>query len=285
MPLRFDKAEFDEHRAGKSHTCESCCADNCKDCSGTCDCSKCHGGKDASVLDALESKVAYDGNREHSRGQWDAQNGICPACERGEIDPQSGICNHCYTPYQQPQQAEWSPEQVVPRQAGIHDEMGELLFGGGGTPCPHCEGTGVMAPITPERREMPAVAPREEEFPQQDMQALRQARWTPRQADYASMPPEASPLPTQTAQPYNPGAYESQVEGMHPAAQYTYQRAVQNGADPQAAMQQAQEKQGEMMQRTQQGQNTEGVQIPVIGNSKFVSDDTVKRVSHITAIV
>jgi hypothetical protein len=69
-----------------------------------------------------------------------------------------------------------------------------------------------------------------------------------------------------TALPYNPGAYEGMVEGMHPAAQFTYERAVQQGAAPQAAMAAAQEKQGEMMKRTQEGQNTEGVQIPVVGS-------------------
>jgi predicted RNA-binding Zn-ribbon protein involved in translation (DUF1610 family) len=92
------------------------------------------------------------------------------------------------------------------------------------------------------------------------------------QAD-ASMPPQGAPVePKETALPYNPSAYEGEVEGMHPAAQYTYQRAVAQGAAPQAAMAAAQEKQGEMMKRTQEGQNTEGVQIPVI--SKTAADDT-----------
>lgn len=80
-----------------------------------------------------------------------------------------------------------------------------------------------------------------------------------------SMPPEGPPVqPKETALPYNPGAYEGMVENMHPAAQYTYERAVQQGASPEAAMSAAQEKQGEMMKRTQEGQNVEGVQIPVI---------------------
>lgn len=80
-----------------------------------------------------------------------------------------------------------------------------------------------------------------------------------------SMPPEGPPIqPKETALPYNPGAYEGMVENMHPAAQYTYERAVQQGASPEAAMSAAQEKQGEMMKRTQEGQNVEGVQIPVI---------------------
>jgi predicted RNA-binding Zn-ribbon protein involved in translation (DUF1610 family) len=89
-----------------------------------------------------------------------------------------------------------------------------------------------------------------------------------------SMPPQVAPMEQkETALPYNPGAYEGEVEGMHPAAQYTYQRAVAQGAAPQAAMAAAQEKQGEMMKRTQEGQNTQGVQIPVV-NSKVAADDS-----------
>lgn len=94
------------------------------------------------------------------------------------------------------------------------------------------------------------------------------------------MPPQGPPMAQkETALPYNPGAYEGEVESMHPAAQYTYQRAVAQGAAPQAAMVAAQEKQGEMMKRTQEGQNTQGVQIPVVGS--FVSAATVQRVSHL----
>jgi DNA-directed RNA polymerase subunit RPC12/RpoP len=103
-----------------------------------------------------------------------------------------------------------------------------------------------------------------------------------------SMPPQSAPYEQkETALPYNPGAYEGEVEGMHPAAQYTYQRAVAQGAAPQAAMAAAQEKQGEMMKRTQEGQNTEGVQIPVVNSSTrsdrdgFISVATIKRVSHL----
>ena len=67
------------------------------------------------------------------------------------------------------------------------------------------------------------------------------ARWGKTAA--ASMPPEGAPYQQkETALPYNPEAYESQVNDMHPAAQYTYQRAVAQGADPQAAYQAAQEK-------------------------------------------
>jgi rubrerythrin len=91
----------------------------------------------------------------------------------------------------------------------------------------------------------------------------------------ASMPPEGPPAPQKdTALPYNPSAYEGEVEGMHPAAQYTYQRAVAQGAAPQAAMAAAQEKQGEMMKRTQEGQNTEGVQMPVIGSKMGANPDS-----------
>jgi hypothetical protein len=89
-----------------------------------------------------------------------------------------------------------------------------------------------------------------------------------------SMPPANVPYEQkETALPYNPGAYEDEVESMHPAAQYTYQRAVAQGAAPQAAMAAAQEKQGEMMKRTQEGQNTEGVQIPVVGQVTAVTMD------------
>lgn len=113
------------------------------------------------------------------------------------------------------------------------------------------------------------------------------ARWGAKKAD-ASLPPEAPPYqPKETALPYNPEAYESQVNDMHPAAQYAYQRAVQQGSDPQAAYQAAQEKQGEMGKRAQEGQNTQGVQIPVINTSYhgdrdgFVSATTIKRISHL----
>lgn len=109
----------------------------------------------------------------------------------------------------------------------------------------------------------------------------------PRTAD-ASMPPEAPPYQQkETALPYNPEAYEAQVGDMHPAAQYAYQRAVQQGSDPQAAYAAAQEKQGEMGKRAQEGQNTQGVQIPVINTSYhgdrtgFVSAATIKRISHL----
>lgn len=108
----------------------------------------------------------------------------------------------------------------------------------------------------------------------------------PRTAD-ASMPPPSTYQPKETALPYNPEAYESQVGEMHPAAQYTYQRAVAQGADPQSAYQAAQEKQGEMGKRTQEGQNVEGVQIPVVNTSYhgdhtgFVSSVTIKRISHL----
>jgi hypothetical protein len=102
------------------------------------------------------------------------------------------------------------------------------------------------------------------------------------------MPPEGVPYQQkETALPYNPEAYQSQVNDMHPAAQYTYQRAVAQGSDPQAAYAAAQEKQGEMGKRTQEGQNTEGVQIPVINTSYhgdregFVSATTISRVSHL----
>lgn len=104
----------------------------------------------------------------------------------------------------------------------------------------------------------------------------------------ASMPPAGPPMqPKETALPYNPTAYEGEVEGMHPAAQYTYQRAVAQGAAPQAAMAAAQEKQGEMMKRTQEGQNIEGVQIPVINSSSrldrqgFVTAATIARITHL----
>ncbi len=95
------------------------------------------------------------------------------------------------------------------------------------------------------------------------------------------MPPEAGPAPEAAqAQPYNPGAYEGMVDQMHPAAQFKYERAVQQGATPQAAMAAAQEQQTEMMERAQQGQNTEGVQIPVIGHADDVDKNPVAEIIH-----
>ena len=107
-------------------------------------------------------------------------------------------------------------------------------------------------------------------------------RWGKIVSAEASMPPEGGMAPQhETALPYVPGAVEDQVAEMHPAAQYAYQRAVgQEHMAPQQAMAVAQEKNGEMAKRTQEGQNTEGVQIPVISNS-FVSPKTIARVSHL----
>lgn len=91
------------------------------------------------------------------------------------------------------------------------------------------------------------------------------ARWSPVRVADASMPPENTvPIP-ETAQPYNPAAFESMVEDMHPAAKFTYERSVQQGANPQAAIQAAQQKQQEMANRALQGQNVEGVEQPVAG--------------------
>lgn len=82
----------------------------------------------------------------------------------------------------------------------------------------------------------------------------------------ASYPPEAQ-IPEQgaPAQPYNPQVNEELVGGLHPAAQYAYKVAVQRGAHPEQALQEAQAKQGELVQRATQGQGIEGVQIPVVG--------------------
>lgn len=377
MPRRFDKTVRDEWRdrmAGKSHTCEACCDGNCKDCSGTCDCSKCHKGSNASVLDALESKtgaylydlegttpppdrlqgegvqegpdlldrhqkvrkyidalqdpahrayaerfyhntirnglpesepivpvrnallaimhgqgalepndswetdaspsshwgaIAVEGegvqvskNMRTAAGQWQLGEGgrgwnpnppeICRACEQGNII--GGICDHCHTPVQDQSRSEWSPAQ------GDQKTICPRCQGQG---CGDCKGTGFVA------------------LPAHIFGHLRY------EAE-ASMPPEGmSYQQKETALPYNPEAYESQVNDMHPAAQYTYQRAVAQGADPQSAYQMAQEKQGEMGKRTQEGQNTEGIQIPVINTSYhgdsagFVSGAVIKRVSHL----
>lgn len=254
MPLRFNKAERDEWRgrmAGKSHTCEACCHEDCKNCSGTCDCSKCHGGKDASVLDALESKTAdytmgedeppgyeaweNNGPEQHAGGQCPMCGG--PSTMLGQLGNRVHYrCRNCG--------ADHSTDHG-PRQPGeFQDFEGEL---GGKLLGPHGAKTAEV-----------------------------------------SMPPEGAPYQQkETALPFNPEAYEAQVGDMHPAAQYTYQRAVQQGADPQSAYQAAQEKQGEMGKRTQEGQNVEGVQIPVINTSYhgdragFVPAETINRVSHL----
>jgi hypothetical protein len=218
MPQRFDKAARDEWLTlGKSHTCAACCAGNCKDCSGTCDCSC--DSKGASALDALESKTA------------------------APIFPD---------------------QQFVPPADAPHVHPNDVHPGGAPgwgavQPCRNC-GHG-MTTFEGQRGAMCPNCGNEE------------AVMTAKVAE-ASMPPEGPPAPQkETALPYNPSAYEGEVEGMHPAAQYTYQRAVAQGAAPQAAMAAAQEKQGEMMKRTQEGQNTQGVQMPVIGSNAAEDDD------------
>ncbi len=363
MPLRFNKEERDEWRsrmAGKSHTCAACCDGNCKDCSGTCDCSKCSGSKGASVLDALESKIAHEGqcpmcggpskllgrlgNRTHYRCENCGMDHSSEApirkrepYEYEEIpnvgdnanfhahvktaDLQEGeqLCSRCHgqgcadcqgtgkvRAASDPSiRTEWEPQQVTPRTARFpldswpetHKEENALVrqTPGLGLPCPRCNGhgcpacgnTGFVDPqeeanaraphLDPERTQgVPPVAPQ-----------MGPIRWSTKLAE-ASMPPEAPPYQQkETALPYNPEAYESQVQDMHPAAQYAYQRAVQTGSDPQTAYQAAQEKQGEMGKRAQEGQNTQGVQIPVINTSYhgdksgFVSAATIERVSHL----
>lgn len=216
MPQRFDKAARDEWLAlGKSHTCEACCAGNCEDCSGTCDCSKC-GSKGASTLDALESKRGST----HTAAPIFPDQQFAPPADRPHVHPNEA-------PGGAPG---WGSVQPC-RQCG----HGMKTFEGQrGAICPNC--------------------------------GNEEAVMTAKTAE-ASMPPEGPPMPQkETALPYNPSAYEGEVESMHPAAQYTYQRAVAQGAAPQAAMAAAQEKQGEMMKRTQEGQNVEGVQMPVIGS-------------------
>lgn len=221
MPLRFDKAARDEWLTlGKSHTCESCCVGDCKDCSGTCDCKKCHGNG-ASTLDALESKTGAP---------------VFPA----QYDPASVHPEHVHP--NDRQAPAWGNVQAC----GNCGHAMSTFEGQRGAVCPNC---GNEEPIMSARANIHS-------------------------AD-ASMPPEGPPVQQkETALPYNPSAYEGEVEGMHPAAQYTYQRAVAQGAAPQAAMAAAQEKQGEMMKRTQEGQNTQGVQIPVVNSKVAVDDDT-----------
>lgn len=331
MPLRFNKVERDEwcgRMAGKSHTCEACCDGDCSDCSGTCDCSKCHGGKGASVLDALESKTASGqcpqcggpstmlgqlGNRVHYR---------CRNCgadhsstydepERGEYqDFEEDLGHHLLGPHDHTaalgleqqvapaveQDHGWGGIMESPRVEQAAPEATPGFCTNCGTPmpyagphgnqyCPNCHqehdsyGRPIGGPPAAAQQGHPRAG---EPLSQQD----EPARWG-RVAD-ASMPPATTPYQQkETALPYNPGAYEGQIQDMHPAAQYTYQRAVAQGADPQSAYAAAQEKQGEMGKRAQEGQNTEGVQIPVINTSYhgdrggFVSTATIKRVSHL----
>src|SRR5271166_2691255 len=157
MPLRFNKVERDEWRsrmAGKSHTCEACCAGNCKDCSGTCDCSDCHGTKDASVLDALESKTAafppdlQEGDLHPDYPPEDdyleSEGGQCPMCGGsstmlGQLGNRVHYrCRNCGADHSHdfgekprdefqdfeeelgnklmPGRSEWSPEQVSPQE-------------------------------------------------------------------------------------------------------------------------------------------------------------------------
>lgn len=297
MPRRFNKAERDEWLS-KSHTCAACCAGDCKDCAGTCDCSDCGGKKGASVLDALESKTAGVLNEP---AQADPDLPVDPSRPAPRTQP----CTHCSAP-------------LAP--FVIEHKLN----------CPHCGGKqnpvrleGLMGsmhtaqPIFPESFMPPADAP----YVDPNDQAPAQTGWGAVQpcrhcghgmrtfegqrgavcpncgneegvmasvkSAEVSMPPEAAVPQKETALPYNPGAYEGMVDQMHPAAQFTYERAVQQGAPPQAAMAAAQEKQGEMMKRTQEGQNVEGVQIPVINSSVhddrdgFVTAATIKRVSHL----
>jgi hypothetical protein len=114
------------------------------------------------------------------------------------------------------------------------------------------------------------------------------ARWGKTVVTDASMPPEGGVPQHETAQPYNPAAYEGMVADMHPAAKFTYERSVQQGANPQDAIQAAQQKQQEMANRALQGQNVEGVEQTAIGNqgvqpvvAGFVPASTVKRISHL----
>lgn len=162
---------------------------------------------------------------------------------------------------------------------------GEMTLARGDEPCPHCGTRGGE----PQRGEFQDF----EEGLANDL-GMGRSEWSPEQVSpteprwgkivsaEASMPPEGGMAPQhETALPYVPGAVEDQVAEMHPAAQYAYQRAVgQEHMAPQQAMAVAQEKNGEMAKRTQEGQNTEGVQIPVISNS-FVSPKTIARVSHL----
>ena len=286
MPQRFDKAARDEWLAlGKSHTCEACCAGDCKDCKGTCDCTSCHG-KGASVLDALESKTA-DVLAEPAQHNPDL---LLPP---PTSDPKMMPCAHCgaqLAPFvvehrlncphcgskQEPirwegvmgsvrtaapifQDQQFSPPAAQPH---VHPNDRQAPAWGNVQACSQCGHA--MSTFEGQRGAMCPNCGNEE--------AIMSPRASVRAAD-ASMPPEGPPMQQkETALPYNPSAYEGEVEGMHPAAQYTYQRAVAQGAAPQAAMAAAQEKQGEMMKRTQEGQNTEGVQIPVI-SGRIAAED------------
>lgn len=382
--------------AGKSHTCEACCDGHCKKCSGTCDCSKCHDGKGATVLDALESKTASGqcpacggpstmlgqlGHRVHYRCRncgMDHSQEYAPE-EQGEFqDFEEDLGHHLLGPHEgrtaapltlpgqaepvveQRPQPEWGgvmdsprvePQAAPASEQCAHCGTGLPYAGKGNRYCPNCHaehdpygrplGAAPAAPQPSPRQGEPLsqhdeparwakvaagpvfpgthnqVAPQpspvhqESQSPWGAIQACRNCGHAmatfegqhgavcpgcgneepimaqSKTAD-ASMPPEAPPYQQkETALPYNPEAYESQVNDMHPAAQYAYQRAVQQGSDPQAAYAAAQAKQGEMGKRAQEGQNTQGIQIPVINTSYhgdrdgFVSAATIKRISHL----
>jgi predicted RNA-binding Zn-ribbon protein involved in translation (DUF1610 family) len=277
MPRCFNKDEIAELRSlSKKDKCEHCHGKGCDECQG------------ASVLDALESKSA---DMLSIPAQQNPDLIATPSTET-RTEP----CTHCGAPLapfvvehklncphcgnaQNPirwdqamssrQAAPIFDQPFIPQAAPQRNIQQEDKQNWGDVyPCPSCGHA-----VRRDFQECPgcgehSVAPAQGVGPAGDQP--QPMRWS-RTAEI-SMPPQGPPAPQkETALPYNPGAYEGEVEGMHPAAQYTYQRAVAQGAAPQAAMAAAQEKQGEMMKRTQEGQNTEGVQIPVV-NSKVAVD-------------
>lgn len=78
--------------------------------------------------------------------------------------------------------------------------------------------------------------------------------------------PQGMPGQTPAASPFNPAVNDELVNQLHPAAKFVYERAVQQGANPQDAIGQAQAKQGEMQERALGGQDNTNEQIPVIGS-------------------
>lgn len=195
MPARFDKRERDERIAKK--------VDPEKDKPKTQD------DEGASVLDALESKVAFEpsgwGNsKDPGRSEW-AQ----------PMDPSN------------PQDAQYIVthyEQFPPAVA-------------------------TQAQQTLQRMRQPQAT---------DPQMGVRARWEPKVAE-ASMPPEGDGWQQKpTADPYNPGAYESLVGGDSAhgnVGSEAYKWAVQEGATPEAAAEAARAKEQAALHQGLQGQH------------------------------
>ena len=289
MPLSFDKRERDERRlAGKSHTCEYC---DSPDCEGTCEKSSKH--KDgSSVLDALESKVAWAGgptgwgnSLDPTRTEW--------ANEMDPNNPQDA--QYIVTHYEQfspavAMQAQQTLQRMQtrarwePKHAAYEDE-GSLPS------CPTCGGPGMPLGQLGRRTHFRCrncgmdfsheahpddVAAHEQDLVEQDPSYWE--HYLGKTAD-ASVPPEDGWQQKPTADPYNPAAYESLVGGGGDSAHgnvgmEAYKWAVQEGATPQEAAEQARGKEQAALHQGLQGQHPTNM-YQVTGS--WVSDSQIER--------